>query len=224
MRANEFELELSKLDTESKFPEQEGILLNSLYGKLTVPESQYVFAWTPWNPGNERYLVNAHEERKAGDIYMTFKEILERETRELFKKNSYLSELNILIGKRLKLPEGIQLREGREDSEFMRSAIKAIKENGIKLTNETLIDLIMRSGRFKSDEATEILEDVTYEILSRRGYERKEMPRITYKWVRKGKGEARPEMRFFTGENCYLGELKIIQTSSPRWRTFLERF
>ncbi len=216
-----FRKELSKLDSSSKYPGQEKISLASLYGPLQIHDSQYIFAWTPRNHKNKIYIVNPSANGETPrDVYDVLRENFEGKAKKLLDKTKGLSSLDIFIGKKLNLPEGLGGKPNEiYDDDHMRRLIRIVKSRGVSIGGEIVIDINAWAGPYKALNAEITMRSIILENLHGIGFERREMPKIAYTWKAYGPGDADAEVRFLTGD-CYIGELKSVQTKLPCGRTF----
>jgi hypothetical protein len=245
-----FAQDLAKLDSHSEFAGQQILHFNSLYGKLTCPESNYVYL-EGIGSNKFKYLVG-EDEKNAGEIWGILKPALEEKAMSMMDgKRPYLYECDVLIAKELVLPErlheevekyedektkkdqnesieeqitsGSLFKELEESEKFYRKLIKIIKKDGAELSNRTVIGICFHPQERGTKYNNMLLEDA-FSVMEPHGYEKGKMPRLSYGLWYEKEGYARTEISDLTIPcEKFVGEVKFILPTLPCGKNYLQK-
>jgi len=236
------EEDLNKLDPNSAYPGSEIMHFNSLYGPITIPDSELVAPYGYRSSEKTSYIVG-EDKRSAGEIYARIRDAIEKRVNRAFQKENVKVQVNalteyvgpidgvhVIIAKELILPEKIrQIKENKWKEEetapgrigkYDREIIETLQKEGVRLGTKTLIEIWVGAAGIGVKELREELVDIAFEILSKEGYKIEKFPWLCYGYNNESPGRARVDLyELADSAMMYVGELKPIEPVLPCGKT-----
>ena len=202
------------------YEEARFIDLAPVYGKKQLDESELVmFRYFPKD--NRKYTecdaawttqFVGEDSRKVSEIHAQIKDALESRIKELLERNENLKRGNIYIAKRVKnfiTPE--QRQKADNSSEQTKWYKKFITEQGLAITNQTLVGVNSWEEHQIEDETSKELQGILEKLLQPQGYKKIKM-HLSYGWCNDHGTHLRADTDFEFAHDLelYAGELMIL--------------
>ncbi len=202
------------------YEEAEYIDILPFYGSKQIPHSQLILIKTyPDDNSKDNIVFMGADERKISEIYAELQEIFENKINEQFNENLGITDSHLYVAKFVKnfiTPEQKKKIENAPLKDVNKWCKKFIDEQGLEITDKTLIGV---QGWHKSsidEKASFELFDLFGEILVPKGYKKTEIC-LSYGWNAHCQGRLSINTTFDFGKgsgSLYAGELIIVKNSN----------
>jgi hypothetical protein len=239
------EEDLKKLNPNSSFPGMEIMHFNSLYGPITIPDSELVapYAFRPSRLNEKTSYIIGEDKRSVGEIYAEIRYAIEERVNRAFQKEIVqvevnalteyvgpIDEVHVIIAKELILPEKVReikkIKWKEEETapgrigKYDREIIKTLQKEGLKLGTKTIIEIWVGAAGIGVEKLREELMDIVLGILSKDGYRIEKLPWLCYGYNHESPGCARADIYEIADSMImFVGELKEIEFMLPCGKT-----